>query len=76
MRTLLRVSRHSLLLPAMAAAQAPDRDSAPVTPLAALVAQVEVANPGLSAARRETDAAIARIRPAGAPPIPRSPPAT
>jgi outer membrane protein, heavy metal efflux system len=44
-------------------AEAPDR-------LAQLVAELEKANPRILAARREVDASVARIAPAGAPPDP------
>ncbi|MDP2318975.1 MAG: TolC family protein [Acidobacteriota bacterium] len=59
-----------VLLPLVAVAQPSDRNRAPATPLADLVAQVDTSNPELAAARREVDASIARIRPAGAPPDP------
>ncbi len=59
-----------VLLPSLAAAQPSDRNRAPATPLADLVAQVDALNPELAAARREVDASVARIRPAGAPPDP------
>lgn len=59
-----------VLLPLVAAAQKVDGDQAPGTPLADLVAQIDAANPELAAARREVDASVARIRPAGAPPDP------
>ena len=59
-----------VLLPLVAVAQPSDRNPVPATPLAALVAQVEAMNPELAAARREVDASVARIGPAGAPPDP------
>jgi len=59
-----------VLLPIVAAAQPSDRGRTSPTPLAELVGLVETANPELAAARREVDASIARIRPAGAPPDP------
>lgn len=59
-----------VLLPLMAGAQPSDRSRALAIPLADLVRQVDAANPELAAARREVDASIARIRPAGAPPDP------
>ncbi|MFA5911650.1 MAG: TolC family protein [Vicinamibacterales bacterium] len=59
-----------VLLPLVAVAQPSDRDWAPATPLAELVAQVDALSPELAAARREVDASVARIRPAGAPPDP------
>lgn len=59
-----------VLSPLAAAAQPSDRNPVPATPLAALVAQVDASNPELAAARRDVDASIARIRPAGAPPDP------
>ncbi|MEO8682169.1 MAG: TolC family protein, partial [Vicinamibacterales bacterium] len=58
------------LVPVVAAGQAADRDRAPAVPLADLIAQIDAANPELAVARREVDASIARIRPAGAPPDP------
>ena len=58
------------LLPILASAQTVDRDRAPTTPLADLIAVLDAANPELAAARHETDASIARILPAGAPPDP------
>ena len=63
----LFVSSLFALFPALAAAQGP---LPPAVPLAELVALLDSANPELAAARRETDAAIARIQPAGAPPDP------
>ena len=59
-----------VLLPLLATAQVVDRDRAPVTPLADLIALIDTTNPELAAARHETDASIARIGPAGAPPDP------
>lgn len=59
-----------VLLPLVATAQPVDRERAAVTTLADLVAQIDIANPELAAARHETDASVARIRPAGAPPDP------
>ena len=59
-----------ILWPLVAIAQPPDRSRAPATPLADLVAQVDASNPELAAARREVDASLARISPAGAPPDP------
>jgi len=59
-----------VLLPIRVFAQPSAASPAPPTPLAELVASIDAANPELSAARRELDASIARIRPAGAPPDP------
>lgn len=59
-----------VLAPILAAAQSPGLDRVAATPLAELITQIEAANPELVAARREADASIARIRPAGAPPDP------
>lgn len=59
-----------VLWPLVAVAQPPDANRAPATPLAELVAQIEASNPELAAARRDVDASIARIGPAGAPPDP------
>ena len=63
----LFVSSLFALFPAFAAAQGP---VPPAVPLAELAALLDSANPELAVARRETDAAIARIQPAGAPPDP------
>ena len=68
MRTYV-VSALLVLLPSAGWAQ-PSTTEPPATPLAALVAQIDAANPELSAARLEVEAAIARIKPAGAPPDP------
>ena len=69
MRTYL-MSLMLALTPALALAQTPSPPPAPATRLADLVAQLEAANPELAAARREVDASVARIQPAGAPPDP------
>ena len=63
----LFVSSLLVLFPALATAQGP---FPPAVPLPELVALLDSANPELAVARRETDAAIARIQPAGAPPDP------
>ena len=55
--------------PAVAIAQSPGPAPADVR-LADLISQIEAANPELAAARREVDASVARILPAGAPPDP------
>lgn len=69
MRTLL-LSLVLVLPSSLASAQAPRPPVAPASRLADLVTELEAANPDLSAARREVDASVARIRPAGAPPDP------
>ncbi len=69
MRTSL-LSLMLALLPSLAPAQALAPPSAAPTRLADLVSQLESTNPELSAARREVDASVARILPAGAPPDP------
>lgn len=65
-----------VLLPPLALAQAPSPPPVPPTRLADLVSQLKSTNPELSAARREVDASVARIRPAEPLRIRPSPPAT
>ncbi len=55
--------------PAMAQ-DAPPSGAAPVSGLAQLTAELEQHNPELKATRRQVDASLARISPAGAPPDP------
>jgi len=59
-----------LLMGAPAWAQEPASAPAPLTRLSQLVAALDDDNPELQAARRDVDMAVARIRPAGAPPDP------
>ena len=70
MKCLSRLVVLVLLMGAPAWAQEPAPAPAPPTRLSQLVAALDDDNPELQASRRDVDMAVARIRPAGAPPDP------